>query len=80
MLGGKLYMNGYISVREAAVRWDISARQVQKLCNEGRVQGAVQFANAWAIPKDTPKPTRTARSKPGPRVGAKKNTKASEAT
>lgn len=60
-------MNEYIGVKEAAERWDISVRQVQKLCNEGRVPGAVQFVTVWAIPKDAPKPTRTAKSKPGPR-------------
>jgi len=64
-------MNGYISVKEAAERWDISPRQVQKLCNEGRVDGAVQFVTVWAIPKDAPKPTRTAKSKPGPRPKVK---------
>ena len=60
-------MNGYISVREAAARWDITVRQVQKFCADGRIQGVVQFANSWAIPEDTVKPTRTAKSKPGPR-------------
>ena len=64
-------MNGYIGVKEAAVLWGISERQVQKLCSEGRVQGAIQFVNVWAIPKDAPKPTRTAKSKPGPRPKSK---------
>ena len=58
-------MNGYISVREAAQRWDISIRQVQKLCGTGRIEGVIHFANAWAIPENAPKPTRTAVSKPG---------------
>jgi len=60
-------MNGYISVREAATRWGISERQVQKLCGTGRVSGVVQFVDRWAIPEDTPKPTRTARIKQGPK-------------
>jgi len=64
-------MNGYMDVKQAAKLWDISTRQVQKLCNEGRVEGAVQFVNVWAIPEDAPKPTRTAKSKPGPRPKAK---------
>ena len=46
-------MNGYISVREAAERWNITERQVQKLCAEGRIDGVTRFANAWAIPDDT---------------------------
>ena len=58
-------MDGYIDVREAAERWDITQRQVQKLCKEGKVQGAVNFAKVWAIPKDAKKPTRTGKLKPG---------------
>ena len=58
-------MIGYISVREAARRWDITTRQVQKLCADGRIEGAVHFANTWAIPQDTQKPTRTGKAKPG---------------
>jgi hypothetical protein len=60
-------MNGFISAKEAAALWDISERQVQKLCTEGRIEGVKRFANSWAIPQDTKKPTRTARSKPGPK-------------
>jgi hypothetical protein len=60
-------MNGYLSVRDAATRWDITERQVQKLCVAGRIEGATRFANAWAIPDDIPKPTRTAKIKPGPK-------------
>jgi len=72
-------MDGYINTKEAAELWGISPRQVQKLCNEGRVQGAVQFLTVWVIPKDASKPTRTAKSKPGPRLGVKKAASASEA-
>ena len=52
-------MNGYISVKEAAQRWDISTRQVQKLCNMGRIEGVIRFSNTWAIPTTAKKPTRT---------------------
>ena len=58
-------MNGYMSVREAAEHWDITERQVQKLCAEGRIDGVTRFSNTWAIPKDVPKPTRTVPVKPG---------------
>ena len=60
-------MNGYISVKEAAERWDISERQVQKLCVTDRIPGVTRFSNTWAIPEDTPKPTRTGKAKPGPK-------------
>jgi hypothetical protein len=63
VLGGK--MKGYISVREAAARWDISERQVQKLCVTDRIRGAIRFVDRWAIPEDTQKPTRTAKLKQG---------------
>ena len=58
-------MNGYISVRDAAAQWDITERQVQKLCAEGRIKGITRFSNAWAIPEDAEKPTRTGKLKPG---------------
>jgi hypothetical protein len=58
-------MNGYMSAKDAAALWDISERQVQKLCGTDRIQGVVRFANSWAIPEDAPKPTRTGKSKPG---------------
>jgi len=58
-------MDGYISAREAAARWDVTVRQVQRMCESGKIPGVTQFAGAWAIPEDTRKPTRTAKSKPG---------------
>ena len=58
-------MNGYIQAEEMAKRWNVSLRQVQRLCTEGRVDGAVKFGNTWAIPENVPKPTRTGNLKPG---------------
>ena len=58
-------MTGYIEAEEAAKRWNVSKRQVQRLCTEGRIKGAVMFANAWAIPENAPKPTRTGKLKTG---------------
>ena len=58
-------MDGYVTVNEMAKRWNVSVRQVQLLCQNGKIEGASRFGNAWAIPKDTPKPTRTGKLKPG---------------
>ena len=58
-------MNGYITVVEMAKRWNVSVRQVQLLCQNGRIAGASRFGSAWAIPENTPKPTRTGKLKPG---------------
>lgn len=46
----------YISVQEAAKKWKISERRVQKLCEENRVPGVVRFSRMWLIPKDAEKP------------------------
>ena len=58
-------MIGYIRVEDVAEKWDVSPRQVQRLCNDGYIEGAVKFGTTWAIPKDAQKPTRTGKLKPG---------------
>jgi hypothetical protein len=49
-------MIDYISVRDAAIKWGISERRIQKLCKEKRITGAIRFGRSWAIPKDSEKP------------------------
>ena len=46
----------YMTVREAAEKWSITERWVQKLCEENRVDGAVRFSRVWMIPRDDKKP------------------------
>jgi excisionase family DNA binding protein len=46
----------YISIKEAAKKWGISERRIQKLCEENRIPGVIRFSRVWAIPKDTEKP------------------------
>lgn len=46
----------YISVPEAAKKWNISERRVQKLCKENRIPGVTRFSRIWLIPKDAEKP------------------------
>ena len=36
--------------------WGIGVRRINVLCNEGRIDGAVKFGHAWAIPADAKKP------------------------
>lgn len=48
-------MNG-MTTKEAAEKWGVTPRQVQLLCAQGRIPGAVRFGNAWVIPVDTQKP------------------------
>ncbi|MCL1882350.1 MAG: helix-turn-helix domain-containing protein [Defluviitaleaceae bacterium] len=58
-------MVGYIKAEEAAKRWDVSLRQVQRMCDEGRIEGVEKFGKSWAIPGNATKPTRTGKLKPG---------------
>ncbi|MEL7609728.1 MAG: DNA-binding protein [Bacillota bacterium] len=46
----------YITPKDAAEKWCISERRIQKLCEEGRIDGVVRFGKIWAIPKDAKKP------------------------
>ena len=46
----------YISCAEAAEKCGISARRVQKLCEDNRIPSAVKFSRVWLIPKDAEKP------------------------
>lgn len=46
----------YISSSEAAKKWSISERRVQKLCEDNRIAGVVKFSYMWLIPKDAEKP------------------------
>ena len=46
----------YITIKEAAEKWNLSVRRVQTICNEGMIRGVIKFGHAWAIPKDAEKP------------------------
>ncbi len=46
----------YMSVKEAAKKWGISERYVQRYCVEGRIDGAEKFSGSWAIPFGAEKP------------------------
>jgi hypothetical protein len=58
-------LNGYVKAEVFAEQWNVSVRQVEALCQSGRIDGAVKFGNTWAIPIETKKPTRTGERKPG---------------
>ena len=46
----------YMSCAEAASKWGISERRIQKLCEENRIPGVSKIGYMWLIPKDTEKP------------------------
>jgi excisionase family DNA binding protein len=67
LLSEVLLVNGYVRPEEIAKRWNVSVRQIQILCKNGKINGAVKFGTLWAIPEDAVKPTRTVPVKPGPK-------------
>lgn len=46
----------YISVKDAAKKWNISECRVQKLCEGNRIEGVQRIAHAWLIPRASEKP------------------------
>lgn len=47
----------YMSCPEAAKKWGISERRVQRLCEDNRISGVSKLGNMWLIPKHSQKPT-----------------------
>ncbi len=57
----------YISAKEAAQKWEVSERSVQRYCEEGHIEGAKKFTGAWMIPDTAERPSdmrRKAKVKP----------------
>lgn len=46
----------YMTVKEAATKWNLSDRRVRVLCSEGKIPGAYQEGRGWKIPIDAKKP------------------------
>ena len=46
----------WITPLQASEKWGITERQVQSLCSQGKIYGAVRLSKLWLIPKDAPKP------------------------
>ena len=50
-------MKGYISIREASNKWNVSERRINQYLLQGRIPGAERFGRSWAIPANASKPT-----------------------
>lgn len=46
----------YITIREAAEKWNMSLRRVQDLCKERKIIGATRFGRAWMVPENAERP------------------------
>ncbi len=56
----------FISVAEAARKWNVSERSVRNYCATGRVDGAFMKGKTWNIPACAQKPSRVYKSAPTP--------------
>lgn len=50
-------LQGYLTVKEVSEKWNVTQRQVQILCKNNRIPGAVQMSRIWLIPESVEKPT-----------------------
>lgn len=57
----------YISVSDAAEKFNISKRRVQLLCEQGRIEGANRLSGVWLIPNNAQKPTDARRKSKAPK-------------
>ena len=64
----------YMTIAEAAQKWDLSVRRVQTLCSTGRIPGTERLGYCWAIPIDAEKPA-DARVKSGKYIRSTQDTK-----
>lgn len=67
-------MANVISVKEAAMRWELAERTVRGLCIGGKIPGAVKSGRSWLIPAGAEKPVDN-RIKTGVYVRAKSRPK-----
>lgn len=49
-------MMPYITAQQAAEKWGVSLRYVQRLMSENRISGAKKYGRSWMIPADAEKP------------------------
>lgn len=52
-------MEGFMTTKEAAEKWNISVRQVQNHCKNGRIKGVLRVGTNYLLPEDAQKPTYT---------------------
>ena len=49
-------MEGYMTTKEAAEKWNICVRQVQNLCRKNRIEGVQRVGTNYLIPQNASRP------------------------
>lgn len=47
----------FLTAKQFSEKWNITQRRIVKLCNEGRISGAIKNGMVWMIPEDTIRPS-----------------------
>ena len=47
----------YLTAKQFSKIWGITERRIIRLCNEGRINGALKNGMVWVIPENTLKPS-----------------------
>ena len=69
---GRGHFMEYMTVYDAAQKWNISERLVQKYCASGRIAGAEKFGSSWRIPVGAEKPKDQRREQSAPETQGKR--------
>lgn len=56
IINRRLAIFEYMTVQEAAKKWELSECRVQKLCAEDRIDGVIHLSRIWLIPQSAEKP------------------------
>lgn len=46
----------FMTIKEAAQKWELTERMVQYHCKAGRIPGVVKLSGVWLIPKEAKRP------------------------
>ena len=47
----------YVTIKDKAIEWNITERQVQNYCRKGRILDATKHSGVWQIPENATKPS-----------------------
>ncbi|WP_330999360.1 DNA-binding protein [Pectinatus frisingensis] len=56
-------MDGYMTVQQAAIKWQVTPRQIQLWCKTKKICGTEKWGRDWAIPENAERPVIKHKSK-----------------